>query len=209
MRITIVCGAPDGKNGLDIAAVALIGAMRSRGHEVTAVCSCSDKTDIEGCIVLKGHGIHDRRFDRQDISTLSESVNSSLELMIADSDVVHIMVPTVIGRVALRYCLRHSIPVTAGFYAEVTSSDRRALAENVRLVDRTVYRMRYNSFYRYADAVLYPSEVCRRLLEDAASAQTDGFVLAADPLCANNKGQGVFSRPDSADIFENMLYSVR
>lgn len=208
MRITVVCGAPGGKNGLDIAAMALIDAMRSRGHEVTAVCSDADNADIEDRIVLSGRGIWSSGFDKQDISALSEAVNSSLELIIADSDVVHIMAPTVIGRAALRYCMRHNIPVTAGFYAEVTSSHRRALAGNVRLVDRTLYRMRYNSFYRYADAVLYPSQLCRSLLERAASAETNGFVLS-DPSCPINKGQGVFSNPKSADIFEKMLYSVR
>ena len=208
MRITVVCGAPGGKNGLDITAMALIDAMRSRGHEVTAVCSDTDNADIEGCIVLSGRGIWSSGFDKHDISALSESVNSSLELMIADSDVVHIMAPTVIGRTALRYCLKHDIPVTASFYAEVTSSHRRALAGNVRLVDRTVYRMRYNSFYRYADAVLYPSWFCRSLLERAASAETNGFVLS-DPSYPIDKGQGVFSNPKSADIFEKMLYSVR
>ncbi len=208
MRITVVCGAPCGKKGSQIAAMDLIDAMRSRGHEVTAVCSDTDNADIEGCIVLSGRGIWSSGFDKHDISALSESVNSSLELMIADSDVVHIMAPTAIGRTALRYCMRHNIPVTAGFYAEVTSSHRRALAGNVRLVGRTVYRMRYNSFYRYADAVLYPSRLCRSLLERAASAETNGFVLS-DPSYPIDKGQGVFSNPKSADIFEKMLYSVR
>ncbi len=208
MRITVVCGALCGKNGLDIATMALIDAMRSRGHEVTAVCSDADNADIEDRIVLSGRGIWSSGFDKQDISALSEAVNSSLELIIADSDVVHIMAPTVIGRTALRYCLRHCIPVTAGFYGEITSSHRRALAGNVRLADRTLYRMRYNSFYRYADALLYPSQLCRSLLERAASAETNGFVLS-DPSCPINKGQGVFSLSQSADIFEKMLYSVR
>ena len=208
MKITIVCGAPGGRKGSELAAVGLIEGMRSRGHEVTAVCSEADKADIEGCIVLSGRGILSPGCEIRDVSALSESVNSSLELMIADSDVVHIMAPTVIGRAALDYCRRYGIPVTVGFYAEGTSSDSRVSAGNLRIANRIVYRMRYNSFYRYADAVLYPSQPCRRLLENAASAGTNGFVLPDIPS-PGEAGQGVFSLPDSADVFENMLYSVR
>lgn len=208
MRILIVCGAPEGKKGLELAAADLIEAMRSRGHEVTAVCSDRDKAGIEDCVVLSGRGIRNSGYERKDTSQLSESVFSSLELMTADSDAVHIMAPTAIGRAALRYCLRYNIPVTAGFYAETTLPDTRASAGRVRLACRILYRMRYNSFYSYADAVLYPSPACRRLLENAASAETNGFVLT-EGSCPKDHGGGVFSGEDSADTFENMLCSVR
>lgn len=208
MKVTFVCDfAADGRNGSENATMNLIRAMKDRGHEVTAVYFGEDKEEADDRIVLSRSGLRMTADPGKDGEALERSVNSSLELIIADSDVVYITGCRAAGRTALGFALRHKVPVAAGFCAGVTGSPARALAGNIRLANLTVYRMMYNRFYQYADAVLYTTESSRRMLERAAGCETDGFVI--EKAEKERPSGGLFSDSDSVDIFEDMLYSVR
>lgn len=208
MKVTFVCDFDAyGRNGAGIATMNLIRAMKDRGHEVTAVYFGEDKDNSDGSIVLSRNGLRMTAVPGKDGESLERSVNGSLELIIADSDAVYIPGYTAAGRIALGFALRHKIPVAAGFCAGATGSPSRALAGNVRLANLTVYRMMYNRFYQYADAVLFPTECCRRMLEKAAGCEIGGIV--AQNAENERPSSGMFSDSDSVDIFEDMLHSIR
>ena len=211
MRILIVCDDPStAEKGSVIAVDSIIGALKDKGHEVAAVCrgEGDDAREKEGFIRISAGGIMTAGRSVGNDEAIKRTVERSLELLVWDSDIVHITRFTPLGRAALSYALKHNIPVTAGFRAGITESPSRKLAGNVWLANRSLYRMMYNSFYRYADAVLYPTQTCRRLLESSARRTTNGFVLT-EQTAPDSPVKGVFGGAENADIIEDMLYSVR
>ena len=164
MKITIVSDAAvTGQGDASVAAANLIRSMKARGHEVVVLCPDEDKAGKEGYI----------KVSRQEKGSAQ---NEAMESAIWDSDVVHIMLPGAIGRAAIKLCVRHNIPVTAGFYLLAESLTSRVRLDNP-LANSLAYRYLYNSFYRYADAIQYPNELIRDVFEKAIGRKTNGFII--------------------------------
>lgn len=179
MKITMICDAAGaGNNGVTASAKSLIRALKERGHEVVVVCSDEDKKGREGYVVLPrlGSGAVSGYFRANGVE-LSQADSSLLEPVIWDSDVVHIMYPFALGSAAMKLCRRHMIPVTADFCVQTDERRSRGLEKENRFLNSVTYRVLYQRFYRYADAVRYPSEYLRSVFEKAVGHPTDGFVI--------------------------------
>ena len=180
MKITVVCDVLGAENnGTTIAAMNLIRSLRAKGHEVIVVCSDEDKVGREGYVVMPRLNLGPLNgYVRKNGVSLSRADKKRLEPVIWDSDVVHIMLPFSLGHAALKLCRAHRIPVTAGFHAQAENITSHLFMKDNRLANRMAYQYMYNSFYRYVDAVHYPTDFIREVFEDAVGHKTNAFVIS-------------------------------
>ena len=166
MKITVVCdtlGAVN--NGDSVAAINLIEALRARDNDVVVICSDEDKQNREDYVVTPRFG-----FGSANSYKNKKEAERLIEPIVWDSDVVYIMQPRSLGRVALKCANKHLIPVAAGF-------SPRVFSKGAGIVSTALCRKIYGDFYSRVDAVRYPTEDIRRLFEDYIGEQTKGFVI--------------------------------
>lgn len=187
MKITVVCDLLSVMSGSAAAAKSLINALGDRGHEVVAVCTDQSRRGKEGYIVLPRLNSSSRTKIFYGRSGLTSEYKKRLEYAVWDSDAVYITRPAPIGKLALGLCVQHRIPVIAVFSAGMKGRG---------LYDAIACRRIYNGFYKYADAVIYPSEDVRTAFERAIGKDTRGVI--AD-----------LSDEASHDLAEALLYEVR
>ena len=180
MNITIVCDVlGQENNGTTIAAMNLIRSLKSKGHRVTVVCPDEDKKNKEGYVVMPTMNLGPlNNYVRKNGVSLARGVKSILEPVIKDSDVVHIMIPFNLGTAALRLCKKHSVPVTAGFHAQAENITSHLFMKDFALANDFAYKYMYQAFYRYVDAVHYPTQFIRDVFENACGHTTNGFVIS-------------------------------
>lgn len=180
MKITIVCDVLGAENnGTTIAAMNLIRAMENRGHEVTVVCSDEDKKGKEGYVIMPklNLGPVNNYINKNGVS-LSRANKKVLEPVIKNSDIVHIMIPFMLGTAAVRLCKKYDIPVTAGFHCQAENFTSHIFLKNNSLANQMTYLRFYRSVYRYVDAVHYPTEFIRNVFEQAVHQRTNGYVIS-------------------------------
>ncbi|MCR5652922.1 MAG: glycosyltransferase [Ruminococcus sp.] len=180
MKITVVCDVLGAENnGTTIAAMNLIRAMNKRGHEVTVVCSDEDKKGKEGYVVMPklNLGPLNNYVSKNGVS-LSRANKKVLEPVIKNSDVVHIMIPFMLGAAAVKLCRKYNIPVTAGFHCQAENFTSHIFMKDNSLANQITYNSIYRSVYRYVDAVHYPTEFIRNVFEQAVHKRTNGYVIS-------------------------------
>ncbi len=181
MRVTIVCDVlGTANNGTTIAAVNLMQALKKRGHLVRVVCPDPDKRGFKGYFIMPviNFGPLQSIVDHNGVS-LARGDPIILDEAIRGADEVHIMMPLMVGRKALKVARSLGVPVSAGFHVQ---------AENVTahffdLMDRDyanrfVYRNFYRHFYSMVDAIHYPTAFIRRVFESTVGVQTPGYVIS-------------------------------
>ena len=180
MKITVVCDVLGAENnGTTIAAMNLIRAMKKRGHEVTVVCSDEDKKGKSGYVVMPRLSLGPLNgYVKKNGVSLSRADKKLLEPVIWDSDVVHIMMPFALGQSALKLCLQHRIPVTAGFHMQAENFTAHVFMKDNKLANNNTYRYIYNNLYKYVDAIHYPTDFIREVFEDAVGVKTNAFVIS-------------------------------
>lgn len=168
MILTVVCDVlGDENNGTTLAAMNLIRSMRERGHTVRIVCGDEDKRGQKDYFImpnlklvkpLEGYlaknGVSLARVDKKTLARALEG-----------ADAVHIMMPFMLGRAAVRMAARMGLPVTAGFHCQAENFSSHIFMMNVNAVNRVVYKDFYRGFYRYVDCVHYPTEFIRNVFE--------------------------------------------
>ncbi len=180
MRITIICDVLGKENnGTTIAAMNLIRSLRAAGHEVTVVCSDEQRRGTAGYVVMPTLrlGPLDGYVKRNGVS-LARSDRRLMESAITGRDVVHLMLPFMLGHAALPICREHHIPVTAGFHAQAENITSHLFLKDSGAANRLVYRYMYNSFYRHVDAVHYPTDFIRETFETTVGHTTNGYVIS-------------------------------
>lgn len=84
----------------------------------------------------------------------------------AGVDLVHIYMPFEFGQAALKYCLAHDIPVTAGFHVQpeniLASAPFLGLMPNIQHI---IYQYFWKTFYQHVRFIHVPSEMEKRELE--------------------------------------------
>lgn len=192
MKITVVCDVLGKENnGTTIAAMNLIRALKARGHEVVIVCSDEDKKGKDGYVVMPQLNLGPLNgYVKKNGVSLSRADKRVLEPVIWDSDAVHIMLPFALGHAALKLARQHNIPVTAGFHAQAENITSHIFMKDNPLANRVAYQYMYRSFYRYVDAVHYPTEFIREVFETCVGHSTNAFVIS--------NGVGEQFRPNGA-----------
>lgn len=181
MIITIVAdvfGEPN--NGTTIAAMNLIKTLTAKGHTVRVICPDQDKKDEPNFYVVPTFffGPFQPIVDHNGV-VLAKPDMMTIARAIHDADEVHIMVPFFVGREAVKIANRLGKPVSAGFHVQ---------AENVTAhffnliksepANKMVYRDFYDHFYKYVDAIHYPTQFIRDTFEHAVKHETPGYVIS-------------------------------
>ncbi len=179
MIITVVCDVlGEENNGTTIAAMNFIRSLRGKGHEVRILCPDADKIKEKGYYVvpklnlgpLNGYvaknGVCIAKCD-------CDVINRALE----GADVVHIMTPFLLGTKAMKRAKEIGIPVTAGFHCQAENFTSHIFLRNSKLANNTTYRVFYRNFYRYVDAVHYPTEFIRDTFEKEGR-KTNAYVIS-------------------------------
>lgn len=181
MKITVVCDVLGAlNNGTTIVALDLIKAMQARGHEVRVICPDASKKGLDCYYVVPtlNFGPFQKIVDANGVC-LAKGDTYTVAKAIHDADVVHIMLPFALGRKALKIAMRTDKPVTAGFHVQ---------AENVTahflwwihdpLINHWVYLNFYHHFFKYVDAIHYPSAFIKGVFEKQTGKKPNGYVIS-------------------------------
>ena len=182
MRVTIVCdvlGAAN--NGTTIAALNLMNALEKRGHQVRVVCPDANKKGSKGYYVMPVlHLIAplQKIIDHNGVSlALGDPI--LLDEAIRGADEVHIMMPLMLGRKALRIARSLGVPVSAGFHVQAENVTAHFLNfMDWKFANDCVYRNFYKHFFSMVDAIHYPTDFIRRTFEEAVGHKTPAYVIS-------------------------------
>lgn len=180
MIITVVCDVlGEENNGTTIAAMNLIRSLKQH-HEVRVLCCDRKRAEEENvfCVPSINFGyVLNRLIGKVGVS-LAKPDEETVEKAVEGADLVHIMLPFALGRHALRAAHARNIPVTAGFHMQAENLTSYINADGAKILNDSVYREIYSRFYRYVDAIHYPTRFIRDQFESAVHAVTPGYVIS-------------------------------
>jgi len=181
MIITIVADVFGmANNGTTIAAIHLIEALTKAGHTVRVLCPDEEKKSRKDYFVVPtlNFGPLQPIVDHNGV-VLAKPDGSTVQKALEDCDEVHIMMPFILGRVAVKAANRMGIPVSAGFHvqAENVTAHFFNLIKSER-VNHWVYLNFWNYFYRYVDTIHYPTQFIRDEFERNIHHKTSGYVIS-------------------------------
>jgi 1,2-diacylglycerol 3-alpha-glucosyltransferase len=181
MIVTVVCDVLGAlNNGTTIVALDLIKALKARGHEVRVVCPDASKKGLESYYVVPtlNFGPFQKIVDANGVA-LAKSDTYTVAKAIHDADIVHIMMPFSLGRRALKIARRFDKPVTAGFHVQAENVTAHFLwLIHDPLANHLVYRNFYHHFYKYVDAIHYPSAFIKGVFEKQTGESPKGYVIS-------------------------------
>lgn len=181
MLVTVVADVfGKANNGTTIAAIHLIDALKKAGHEVRIVCPDEDKKEKDNFYIVGTYwvGPFQSIVDKNGVS-LAKPDRKTLDEALEGSDEVHIMMPFAVGRKALKIALKKGIPVSAGFHVQAENVTAHFFnLMNSHLANKLVYKNFYNEFYRYVDAIHYPTKFIKDTFEKAVKHKTPGYVIS-------------------------------
>ena len=93
--------------------------------------------------------LHGMRFARPDRAVLAQALDGA--------DLVHILLPYALGRMALRMARERGIPATAAFHMQPENVSANIGLARFEAVNRFIYRFLYHLFYRRVDDIHCPS----------------------------------------------------
>lgn len=160
MNITVVCDVlGEANNGTTLAALNLINSLKQKGHKVNVICPDPLRDGEEGYFIMPlcSFGILNNYVKHNGV-TIAKSDISIIEKACKDADIVHSMLPFSVGRAAVKYCLEHKIPITSGFHAQAENLTSHVFSMNIHLINRAVYNNLWNHYYKYVDAIHFPTK---------------------------------------------------
>lgn len=181
MKILVVCDVLGKENnGTTIAAMNLIRHLKSAGHEVRILCADEERRGEENVFVTP-HLSLGRVLDAY-IAKVGVTIAKADESIVREAaegvDHIHIMLPFSLGKAAVKLARERGIPTTAGFHMQAQNFTSHIKLSRVGFVNRAVYRYIYKHFYRYVDAIHYPTEFIRGVFERGAKHETRGYVIS-------------------------------
>ena len=181
MRVCVtadVLGEPN--NGTTLACLNLIGHLRSAGHDVRVICGDEDRRGADGFFVVPNYKfgkLIDGYLDKNGVA-IAKPDREVLEAALDGVDVCHIMTPFFLSRAVLKLCLEKNVPVTAGFHCQAENISSHANLMNASALNNSIYHNFYAHFYKYVDAIHYPTEFIRETFERSIGRETNGYVIS-------------------------------
>ena len=159
LKVTVVCDVlGEENNGTTIAAMNLIRSLQARGHTVRALCTGTKHAGEEGYYIVPSinFGPFNGYVSKNGVA-LARPVHRIMEEAIEGADVVHIMIPFVLGVSAAKIAWAKGIPVTAGFHCQAENLSNHFFLMNADRFNRWLYRVFYQTLYSRCDCVHYPT----------------------------------------------------
>ena len=178
MKITIVCDVlGEENNGTTLAAMNLIRALKAKGHAVTILCPDEQKRGVPGYAVVptRSLGIFNGYVKSNGVQ-LAKPDDAVIRQAISGADIVHVMLPFVLGRRAAKLAKQAGIPVSAGFHAMAENFTSHIFLENCAPANRLTYYA-FSRTYKMVDAIHYPTQFLRDLYEGMYG-KTNGYVIS-------------------------------
>ena len=178
MKITIVCDVlGEENNGTTLAAMNLIRALREKGHQVTILCPDEEKKGVPGYAVVptRSLGIFNGYVASNGVR-LAKPDDRVIRQALAGADIVHVMLPFILGRRATAIAKDLGIPVSAGFHAMAENFTSHIFMENFYPANRLTYCL-FAKEYSQVDAIHYPTQFLRDLYEGMYG-PTNGYVIS-------------------------------
>lgn len=180
----IVCIVADvlGKenNGTTIACLNLVRYLKSKGNTVRILCCDQDKKDLENYYIVPQMNLGrflNKIVQKNEVS-LAKVDTKVIEKAIDGADIVHIMIPFMLGRKTLEIAKRKNIPVTAGFHCQAENFTSHILLMNSRLANHLTYKNFYNHFYKNVDAIHYPTNFIKDVFEKHTGIIKKSYVIS-------------------------------
>ena len=178
MKITIVCDVlGEENNGTTLAAMNLIRALREKGHQVTILCPDEEKKGVPGYAVVptRSLGIFNGYVASNGVR-LAKPDDRVIRQALAGADIVHVMLPFILGRRATMIAKEMGIPVSAGFHAMAENFTSHIFMENFYPANRLTYCL-FAKEYSQVNAIHYPTQFLRDLYEGMYG-PTNGYVIS-------------------------------
>lgn len=167
-------------NGTTIACMNLIRYLNSVGDTVKVVCCDQDKKGLENYYVVStinfGHLLN--KVVEKNGVTIAKVDREVIEEAMTSVDVVHILLPFFLGRAALKIAMERHIPVTASFHCQAENLTSHLMLMNSKLANKATYKDFYNHFYKYVNAVHYPTDFIRKTFENSVKNKTNAYVIS-------------------------------
>jgi len=182
MNITVVCDVlGEETNGTTLAATNLIRYLQSQEDiNVKVLCADQDKKNLPNYYVVPNLSLGklaDKIVAKNNV-VLAKPDDKIVAEALKDADHVHIMLPFVLGRHALKYAREHGISTTAGFHAQAENISSHFRLQNFELLNRAIYKNFYKGFYKYIDGVHYPTQFIRDDFEKKTKVNTNGYIIS-------------------------------
>lgn len=180
MNITVVCDVlGEETNGTTLAAMNLIRFLQSQNHNVQILCADVTKKGVNNYHVVPTLSLwpFDKIVEKNNV-VLAKPKDDIIEKALEGADHVHIMLPFALGRRALKIAKQKGLPVSAGFHAQAENVSCHFRLQNSRLFNKLVYKNFYNHFYKYVDAIHYPTQFVRDEFEKELKVKTNGYVIS-------------------------------
>lgn len=183
MKVAIICdvlGVPN--NGTSIATLNLISYLKKAGHDIKVVSSDFEHSGValENQVQLPSLdlGVFANRIIANNGVSLAKADNSILKDVIVWADVVHIQLPLIIGRVAVRIARQENKPITASFHCQAENVLSHVHLEHNMWISKQVYKNFYSSLFQYCDCIHYPTDFIRFLFERSVGHKTCSYVIS-------------------------------
>ena len=180
MVACIVCDVLGEKNnGTTLAATNLIDYLKSRGHEVRVVCCDKDKKGKENYYVTPtlnlGKALN-KIVEKNGVS-IAKADEKIVREAIEGSDVVHLVIPFALSRMAVKIAKELDKPITASFHCQAENVTAHVFLMNAKMANKLVYKNFYKHVYRYCDIIHYPTTFIRDVFESETH-KTNSVVIS-------------------------------
>ena len=181
MIITVVCDVyGKDNNGTVIATNNLINYLKGAGHTVRVLCAdktMSGQTNFFVCPTYNFGKVLNNYVSKVGVE-LAKPQKDIIEQALDGVDLVHIMVPLALGLAALKVAREKDLPITAGFHMQAENLTTHFKMNNIKIANKMVYKFIYNHFYKYVDAIHYPTQFIRDTFERNVKHSTPGHVIS-------------------------------
>lgn len=178
MKITIVCDVLGKENnGTTIAAMNLIRYLKEKGHEVRVLCCDADRCGKEGFYIVpsKHFGPLDGYVEKNGV-TIAKADEDIVRAAVTGADIIHVMIPFGLGRMAVKIAKEEGIPVSCGCHLLAENVTAHIFMKNFALANKIAYN-EFGKLYKQADSIHYVTQYMRDLSEQLYG-PTNGYVIS-------------------------------
>ena len=203
MKIAIICDVlGKANNGTVIATINLINYLRDKGHTVYVVSPDKTKEGLGDYFTVPtlNLGAPLNRVLKNNGVALAKPDKKLLQSVIEKADIVHLQIPFMLSRSALKIALRLNKPITASFHCQAENFTSHIGAINIPFINHLVYKNFYRKVYRKVDAIHYPTEFIRQVFHQHTRCEIPYYVIS------NGVNDDFFAEPPKRE--ENEKFTI-